>query len=119
MIRRPPRSTRTDTLFPYTTLFRSTWRRSYDGSLVAAIATTLLWHTPMGADSMDVQSLGTWIGKTKTAIQRAARWPNQHLCRVASSHVVCSVDSHVPVERMGGVSGRRGQRAWPGGGGQK
>src|SRR3546814_10215746 len=27
MIRRPPRSTRTDTLFPYTTLFRSrTWK---------------------------------------------------------------------------------------------
>src|SRR3546814_13979808 len=26
MIRRPPRSTRTDTLFPYTTLFRSTYR---------------------------------------------------------------------------------------------
>src|SRR3546814_17261764 len=28
MIRRPPRSTRTDTLFPYTTLVRS-WRFSY------------------------------------------------------------------------------------------
>src|SRR3546814_12484113 len=27
MIRRPPRSTRTDTLFPYTTLFRSIGRR--------------------------------------------------------------------------------------------
>src|SRR3546814_3573041 len=27
MIRRPPRSTRTDTLFPYTTLFRSRWCR--------------------------------------------------------------------------------------------
>src|SRR3546814_14930750 len=27
MIRRPPRSTRTDTLFPYTTLFRSEDRR--------------------------------------------------------------------------------------------
>src|SRR3546814_14066561 len=27
MIRRPPRSTRTDTLFPYTTLFRSQARR--------------------------------------------------------------------------------------------
>src|SRR3546814_18130306 len=25
MIRRPPRATRTDTLFPYTTLFRSAW----------------------------------------------------------------------------------------------
>src|SRR3546814_2695421 len=29
MIRRPPRSTRTDTLFPYTTLFRS--QRGYGG----------------------------------------------------------------------------------------
>src|SRR3546814_16078363 len=28
MIRRPPRSTRTDTLFPYTTLFRSLWRQT-------------------------------------------------------------------------------------------
>src|SRR3546814_17264858 len=27
MIRRPPRSTRTDTLFPYTTLFRSQMKR--------------------------------------------------------------------------------------------
>src|SRR3546814_21064487 len=30
MIRRPPRSTRTDTLFPYTTLFRSYSRRAVD-----------------------------------------------------------------------------------------
>src|SRR3546814_10652364 len=30
MIRRPPRSTRTDTLFPYTTLFRSDPRRDGD-----------------------------------------------------------------------------------------
>src|SRR3546814_4541773 len=29
MIRRPPRSTRTDTLFPYTTLFRSREHRDY------------------------------------------------------------------------------------------
>src|SRR3546814_13660039 len=29
MIRRPPRSTRTDTLFPYTTLFRSIPRLGY------------------------------------------------------------------------------------------
>src|SRR3546814_11574771 len=28
MIRRPPRATRTDTLFPYTTLFRSLLRRN-------------------------------------------------------------------------------------------
>src|SRR3546814_2668643 len=37
MIRRPPRSTRTDTLFPYTTLFRSgeVAARSADGGAVA------------------------------------------------------------------------------------
>src|SRR3546814_2890719 len=33
MIRRPPRSTRTDTLFPYTTLFRSVRRRRRDRGL--------------------------------------------------------------------------------------
>src|SRR3546814_13640042 len=33
MIRRPPRSTRTDTLFPYTTLFRSITGRKRDAYL--------------------------------------------------------------------------------------
>src|SRR3546814_1864873 len=41
MIRRPPRSTRTDTLFPYTTLFRSARRRDHgaaaDGARDAAV----------------------------------------------------------------------------------
>src|SRR3546814_68838 len=44
MIRRPPRSTRTDTLFPYTTLFRSAPRQilgapwpGIDGPMLAAI----------------------------------------------------------------------------------
>src|SRR3546814_2656152 len=35
MIRRPPRSTRTDTLFPYTTLFRSRSRRARPGEKLA------------------------------------------------------------------------------------
>src|SRR3546814_5832880 len=35
MIRRPPRSTRTDTLFPYTTLFRS--RRTKRANFILAI----------------------------------------------------------------------------------
>src|SRR3546814_13725949 len=48
MIRRPPRSTRTDTLFPYTTLFRSV-RLFYDqsrftrhGAMIGRIQKTLL-----------------------------------------------------------------------------
>src|SRR3546814_14481927 len=36
MIRRPPRSTRTDTLFPYTTLFRS-WEVIPEGDRMEAI----------------------------------------------------------------------------------
>src|SRR3546814_10300376 len=35
MIRRPPRSTRTDTLFPYTTLFRSIARTKVGGEMTA------------------------------------------------------------------------------------
>src|SRR3546814_2594735 len=37
MVRRPPRSTRTDTLFPYTTLFRS-WAQAADRRARRAIA---------------------------------------------------------------------------------
>src|SRR3546814_5263701 len=36
MIRRPPRSTRTDTLFPYTTLFRSQAADHHDAQVAAA-----------------------------------------------------------------------------------
>src|SRR6056297_4183663 len=37
MIRRPPRSTRTDTLFPYTTLFRSSDRRLKPGTKIGPV----------------------------------------------------------------------------------
>src|SRR3546814_10859526 len=37
MIRRPPRSTRTDTLFPYTTLFRAPHHRRFDPERQTAI----------------------------------------------------------------------------------
>src|SRR3546814_4117888 len=44
MIPRPPRSTRTDTLFPYTTLFRSTGRtyERYKRDLVELVETVRL-----------------------------------------------------------------------------
>src|SRR3546814_6362680 len=44
MIRRPPRSTRTDTLFPYTTLFRS----RYLGSQTAGTVPALRRHSHAG-----------------------------------------------------------------------
>src|SRR3546814_5664472 len=57
MIRRPPRSTRTDTLFPYTTLFRSDRRRSPRADCAAAAGGFA--RLPVGADSYraDVRGL--------------------------------------------------------------
>src|SRR3546814_10192267 len=54
MIRRPPRSTRTDTLFPYTTLFRSQVRYRIDVRILArhqsaAIILKLGYPSPFAA----------------------------------------------------------------------
>src|SRR3546814_20804165 len=60
MIRRPPRSTRTDTLFPYTTLFRSDGSADVwltvaiallGSSLVAGLITTILSNLRASATS--------------------------------------------------------------------
>src|SRR3546814_18650223 len=52
MIRRPPRSTRTDTLFPYTTLFRSPHRDfdRPDGAFLARAADRVRTDQPLSAD---------------------------------------------------------------------
>src|SRR3546814_4682513 len=65
MIRRPPRSTRTDTLFPYTTLFRSDddrvllqpQRRQF-GQHAADIGVHALHHRGIGADIAAVHLAG-------------------------------------------------------------
>src|SRR3546814_4510725 len=64
MILRPPRSTRTDTLFPYTTLFRSRptifthcWRRRLDGSISTTVVPALVagtqWHQRVAMSCRD------------------------------------------------------------------
>src|SRR3546814_2227075 len=55
MIRRPPRSTRTDTLFPYTTLFRSLEQRR------RRIATEIL------PKLVDLVQQEQWIGRPRLA----------------------------------------------------
>src|SRR3546814_5015408 len=65
MIRRPPRSTRTDTLFPYTTLFRSVLLATPVGGL-GALLSQLRPHL----------RAGTWLtdaGSTKAEVVAAAR----------------------------------------------
>src|SRR3546814_17015770 len=53
MIRRPPRSTRTDTLCPYTTLFRS------------------MVH--LGADILHLLAAGAWVGALAALLLMASR----------------------------------------------
>src|SRR3546814_12849074 len=50
MIRRPPRSTRTDTLFPYTTLFRSHGRRHWEESLTRYVWARLAVSRPRDSE---------------------------------------------------------------------
>src|SRR3546814_7887307 len=62
MIRRPPRSTRTDTLFPYTTLFRSLVQRL--GLVQAFVA--------LHADQRQVEIFGRGVGEFGLADARRA-----------------------------------------------
>src|SRR3546814_12325939 len=55
MIRRPPRSTRTDTLFPYTTLFRSSRWSGRDRPLLA--------HPPLRTVRESFPSFGSSLSK--------------------------------------------------------
>src|SRR3546814_4156854 len=48
MIRRPPRSTRTDTLFPYTTLFRSYGNNRLAGSTPHRIEAEIAFRRAIG-----------------------------------------------------------------------
>src|SRR3546814_12757223 len=52
MIRRPPRSTRTDTLFPYTTLFRSPIERLWLSALNDASIRTALGKLRPSSDTL-------------------------------------------------------------------
>src|SRR3546814_5329595 len=62
MIRRPPRSTRTDTLFPYTTLFRSPFSSPYPEVAVASSV------TPSGGKLAGKHQLGMLcVAATNTA----------------------------------------------------
>src|SRR3546814_19725394 len=83
MIRRPPRSTRTDTLFPYTTLFRSTdpsttsfspftWRLRSEGGLDVAVGVA---PAPLRGHALKIRSSKT--ARTFAAAQLATLDPGR------------------------------------------
>src|SRR3546814_11433083 len=82
MLRRPPRSTRTDTLFPYTTLFRSSCL-AHDEPDHAMLMGAALWGVIHQAHTEEIGDL---------AEQILLRWPdttNPLLADVAATAATC------------------------------
>src|SRR3546814_17225241 len=77
MIRRPPRSTRTDTLFPYTTLFRS--RETLGGTClnVGCIPSKALLHASELYEEAHSGALAKW-GVRRTADRKSTRLNSSH-----------------------------------------
>src|SRR3546814_10304382 len=76
MIRRPPRSTRTDTLFPYTTLFRSK-------PFLVLLAQTRLKCTDRQNDHLII-TLGDQILQTRSKPQRCTGRSEEHTSELQS-----------------------------------
>src|SRR3546814_21112035 len=80
MIRQPPRSTRTDTLFPYTTLFRSRFPNRHLGAIgmKALIAFDLdgtLADSKQPLDERMGQALADLLAVAEAAIISGGDWP--------------------------------------------
>src|SRR3546814_13623725 len=118
MIRRPPRSTRTDTLFPYTTLFRSAWQSwihletfsawhnvpfATKENGFAGLDTELVFNGP--PQVKHIQQLGDWAkeGKFVYAGRR-----NEGGARFRSGECAIFTESSAGSDRKSGVQGKSG-----------
>src|SRR3546814_5532364 len=77
MIRRPPRSTRTDTLFPYTTLFRSIARACVQHGLIAVRPN----FRGVGASAGEFDAA---VGETADMIQLVQQRSEEHTSELQS-----------------------------------
>src|SRR3546814_16668249 len=112
MIRRPPRSTRTDTLFPYTTLFRSDDGAWHAG---AACAAHRLWRRDQAVDPTAT------VLERCTSGQVGPQPPLRLLTRDApAQRIVCQLiladprDAEIAGLRMREVNARQGRGGQPG-----
>src|SRR3546814_11283388 len=78
MIRRPPRSTRTDTLFPYTTLFRSPTKPATKGRMMRK-----LLRTAVLAGAAAIATAGTAIAAANHNRVMTIDLPAGSLARIA------------------------------------
>src|SRR3546814_13939431 len=112
MIRRPPRSTRTDTLFPYTTLFRS--KAAYPryalavepGRYMVAECGVLLTHVTQVVEKQGIRRVGLDAGMN--ALMRTTLYDAYHgihnLARIEEA-TEAAFDDDCPICDSGDVSG--------------
>src|SRR3546814_4726963 len=88
MIRRPPRSTRTDTLFPYTTLFRSCRHRRH--------------HLRICHDRRRADGAGTTVGghRRPDLHPRRALHPQPQAMKAGRAEIARAVDKPDPALRL-------------------
>src|SRR3546814_14734062 len=85
MIRRPPRATRTDTLFPYTTLFRALVVHALEHAATAERFLRELWRVlaPGGSIVMVVPNrAGIWVHMETTPFGHGAPFGKNQLRRM-------------------------------------
>src|SRR3546814_16545675 len=104
MLRRPPSSTRTDTLFPYTTLFRSGWRvAATAGSLDDDPTSTSKGTSGFGAYALSGESVDVVVGvwffaaglsrkATPSACARRFRNPRRSQCTPGNVDLAWRID---------------------------
>src|SRR3546814_13422050 len=88
MLRRPPRSTRTDTLFPYTTLCRSgrrflTARHDQPEILRYLVATNISTSVSGATRHLAVLLVGGFVGPASAGLYRLANQLSASLTKIA------------------------------------
>src|SRR3546814_17661778 len=111
MIRRPPRSTRTDTLFPYTTLFRSVGRAEEDLGRTADPEPGQLCHRRVGAilaahPRQPFDQVGHWLAMPRGRQGDHAAPPLARAWRICSGRA-CAQLVMLPTPRQTTMSPRR------------
>src|SRR3546814_188114 len=102
MTRRPPRSTRTDTLFPYTTLFRSQLVR------LAALQAGGLGDAGLRALLLAAEDVAKDAGAVGLAVLRAAEHRAEHAADVAAGMVLLQrAEQRLRAFGLAGVAAQR------------
>src|SRR3546814_11170572 len=114
MIRRPPRSTRTDTLFPYTTLFRSSVvdgeqidnSGSFNVGRLTQLTPTLQFYSSNPRNTaVNIRGIGAPFGLTNAGIEQGV---GIYVDDVYYSRVASSTFDFLDVPQIEGLRGPQG-----------